>query len=111
MGLLDLFSSSRLARQADRLANEVAHMTAQSVLSRVAPTAATMNESVARGYVRAHASVAVRAAIGRTWGQRGDLARVLDYGVHSRATSQVVHIVTNQLRMARAQKAAQRRAA
>ena len=110
MGLFDLFSSSRLAKQAERLAIEVAHMTADSVYARVEPTAATMNENVARGYVRAHASVATRSAIRRTWGQREELARLLDFGVHSRATSQVVHMVTNKLRMARAQKSALRRA-
>jgi len=110
MGLLDLISSSRLAKQAERLANEVAHMTADAVFSRVAQSAAQMNDNEARGYVRAYASLAVHSAIGRTWGQRGDLQRLLDFGVQTRATGQVVHMVTNRLRMARAQKVALRRA-
>ena len=65
MGLLDLLSSPRLQRQAERLANEVAHMTADSVYDRVAPAACRMSESMARGYVRAHAAMAVRTAISR----------------------------------------------
>ncbi|MCA9247631.1 MAG: hypothetical protein KDA42_10960 [Planctomycetales bacterium] len=111
MGLLNLFNSTRIARQADRLANEVAHMTADMVYRRVAPTATSMNDNMARGYVRAHASVAVRSAIGRTFGNRADLAAVLNHGVQDRATTQVVHMIHNQLRMARAQQATQRKAA
>ena len=102
MGLLARLASSRLVRRADKLANEVANMTADSVLSRVTARATKMPEAEAKGYVRAHASLAVQRTIQRTWGRRSDMTIVLKDEVQSRATAQVVHMVGNQLRMARA---------
>ncbi len=95
MGLLTLLRGTRATRQLERMADQLASESFESVFHRVSPQSGVMSDHERRGYIRAHASAAIRRAVQKN----AQLAESDRTKLTTRATNQVVQLVLANIRL------------